>query len=105
MTLIALGVGYNWIDGLKDHCENEVSDAMLKIAAKKFHHNPPKTKEACFYRNIFEDLFGKYGSAQGLREGVVPWVPLWSESEDPSGRAQKFHAASYCKTANGTLKQ
>jgi hypothetical protein len=25
----------------------------------------------------------------------VKWIPRWSESEDPSGRAQRFHAEAY----------
>lgn len=97
------GVGYNWIDGLKDHCDVEISDKLLKDAKQLFPYDPPKTKEAYFYRRIFEDTFGKYEAAKGLREGIVKWVPLWSESDDPSGRAQKFHAAAYSKTSNGTI--
>lgn len=103
--IFVLGVGYNWIDGLKDHCDAEISDAMLKGGAEQFPHNPPKTKEAYFYRAIFEEIFGHHESTQGLREGVKPWIPLWSDSEDPSGRAQKFHVAAYCKTANGTFEK
>lgn len=96
------GVGYNWIDGLKDHCDAEITDAMLKTAVKAFPHDPPTTKEAYFYRKIFEETFGHYEGTQGLREGIVKWVPLWSDSDDPSGRAQQFHAEAYSKTSNGT---
>jgi asparagine synthase (glutamine-hydrolysing) len=89
------GVGYNWIDGLKEHCNANVTDAQLASAAATFPHDPPKTKEAYYYRQIFEKVFGKYKGTQGLREGVVKWVPRWSESDDPSGRAQRFHAEAY----------
>jgi asparagine synthase (glutamine-hydrolysing) len=89
------GVGYNWIDGLKEYCEKVVSDEQLAAAATTFPHDPPKTKEAYHYRVIFEKLFSKYPGTQGLREGVVKWIPRWSASEDPSGRAQRFHASAY----------
>ena len=91
------GVGYSWIDGLKDYCAEKVSDEQLANAAKTFPHDPPTTKEAYHYRVIFEDIFGKYEGAQGLREGIVKWIPLWSDSDDPSGRAQRFHAHAYDK--------
>lgn len=78
-----------------------MSDEELQRAAERFPHDPPTTKEAYHYRVLFEKQFGKYSGAQGLREGVVKWVPLWSDSDDPSGRAQKFHAAAYSKQANG----
>lgn len=101
MFCCTAGVGYNWIDGLKEHCEREVSDEQLEKAAEIFPHDTPKTKEAYYYRAIFEKLFGKYEAAESLRHGVERWVPLWCDSEDPSGRAQKFHAAAYSKMQNG----
>lgn len=93
------GVGYNWIDGLKEHCEMEVTNEMLEKASVAFPHDPPHTKEGYFYRTIFEDIFGKYEGTQGIRQTIHKWVPLWSESDDPSGRAQKFHVAAYGNTS------
>lgn len=98
------GVGYNWIDGLKEHCANVVSDDQLKSAAKIFPYDAPTTKEGYFYRQLFEKIFGKYEGAQGLREGIHKWIPLWSESDDPSGRAQRFHVAAYTQKPNGVAK-
>lgn len=95
------GVGYSWIDGLKDHCDEVVTDKMMKAAPTTFPFDTPKSKEAYYYRQLFEEIFGSYAGAAGLREGVNRWVPNWSDSDDPSGRAQKFHAAAYSKTANG----
>lgn len=97
------GVGYNWIDGLKDHCAKVVSDDQLKEAAKLFPHDPPTTKEGYYYRQLFEKIFGGYEGAQGLRDGIRKWVPLWSESDDPSGRAQKFHTDAYSQIPNSDL--
>ena len=48
------GVGYGWIDGLKDHAEARVSDRELAAADKRFPVNPPLTKEAYYYRSLFE---------------------------------------------------
>lgn len=91
------GVGFNWIDGLKAHCEKSVSDEQLATAAATFPHDPPATKEAYYFRAIFEAKFGQYEGTQGLRDGIHKWIPRWSDSDDPSGRAQRFHAHAYVK--------
>lgn len=44
------GVGYGWIDSLRDWAENEVSDRQMKHAGLLFPHNTPQTKEAYLYR-------------------------------------------------------
>jgi asparagine synthase (glutamine-hydrolysing) len=88
------GVGYNWIDGLKAFCDSHVSDDELHNAAARFTYDPPTTKEAYYYRMIFEKHYGSYPSAQSLRSCVHKWIPLWSESTDPSGRAQRVHVAN-----------
>ncbi len=51
------GVGYGWIDGLKAQAEAYVSDAMFAQAALRFPVNPPQTKEAYWYRELFEREF------------------------------------------------
>jgi len=51
------GVGYGWIDSLKDHAESAVTDHQLEMAEFRFPYNTPKTKEAYFYREIFNNLF------------------------------------------------
>ncbi|KVI11888.1 hypothetical protein Ccrd_009690 [Cynara cardunculus var. scolymus] len=51
------GVGYSWIDGLKDHAELQVTDKMMLNATHIFPHNTPMTKEAYYYRMIFERFF------------------------------------------------
>ena len=51
------GVGYNWIDSLKEYCESQIEDNEMDIEVLKERYpvNTPKTKEALFYRKIFED--------------------------------------------------
>src|SRR5262249_30688987 len=51
------GVGYRWIDSLKANAEAQVSDTQLEKARYRFPVNKPITKEAYFYREIFESHF------------------------------------------------
>ena len=82
------GVGYSWIDSLIEYATNQISDIQLENASTKYPYNTPKTKEAYFYRQIFEKQFPG-------RDGIIPrWIPRtdWDGvGEDPSGRAQKVH--------------
>ncbi|KAJ3273818.1 asparagine synthetase, partial [Borealophlyctis nickersoniae] len=91
------GVGYSWIDSLKDRAEAIVSDEEMKAAAGRFPHDTPTTKEAYWYRTVFEERFPQ----KACLESVVRWIPRkdWGCPEDPSGRAQKAHNAAYNKSA------
>jgi asparagine synthase (glutamine-hydrolysing) len=99
------GVGYSWIDTLKDIATSKVSNDQLAQAAERFPINPPKSKEEYFYRSVFEEYFPSDAAAR-----CVPSVPsvacstpealAWDSSfqnlNDPSGRAvAKVHLASY----------
>ncbi len=81
------GVGYNWIDELIDHCAIQVTDEQLAKAALEFPYNPPTTKEAYFYRSIFNKYYPQTTAAQTVRK----WIPKWQENLDPSGRANSAH--------------
>ena len=50
------GVGYGWIDGLKDHAERLVSDEEMERASVRFPINLRQRKKG-FYRTIFEKHF------------------------------------------------
>ena len=98
------GVGYGWIDGLKAHAERQVSDAELAAAAQRFPHNPPQTKEAYFYRRLFEQAFPDEASARTVPGGksiacsspaAIAWDAAFANAADPSGRAVAgVHAAA-----------
>lgn len=45
---------------MKDYCDAEAPDAILKGAAVKLPHNPPKNGKLIFVGPKFEDLFGHY---------------------------------------------
>ncbi|TPX31995.1 asparagine synthase (glutamine-hydrolysing) [Synchytrium microbalum] len=91
------GVGYTWIDSLKDHAEKMVTDEQLAAVAERFPHDPPTTKEGYWYREVFE----KHFPSKACLESVVRWIPRkdWGCAEDPSGRAQKVHEFAYDKNA------
>jgi len=90
------GVGYGWIDGLKAHAEHYVSDAMMAQAPLRFPINTPQTKEAYWYRDIFEREFPGDACALTVPGGksiacsspaAIAWDPAFAAAADPSGRA------------------
>lgn len=90
------GVGYSWIDSLKVHVENEVSDQMFEAASFRFPINTPLTKEAYFYRAIFEEHFPLESAARCVPYGksvacstpkALEWDEQFKLMADPSGRA------------------
>ncbi len=98
------GVGYSWIDTLKQVAEDEVTDEMMAQAKFRFPINTPMSKEEYRYRTIFESHFPSDSAAS-----CVPSVPSvacstpvaleWDEAfkkmNDPSGRAVKVHETAY----------
>ncbi|NQY36766.1 MAG: asparagine synthase B [Alteromonadaceae bacterium] len=99
------GVGYSWIDSLKAFIETQVSDQQLENAKFKFRINTPDTKEAYFYRSVFEEHFPLDSAAKCVPGGKsvacsTPEALAWDESfknmVDPSGRAvTSVHKNSY----------
>ncbi|MFT7072108.1 MAG: asparagine synthase (glutamine-hydrolyzing) [Patiriisocius sp.] len=90
------GVGYSWIDTLKEMVNKEVSDDQIANAQYRFPIQTPKSKEEFYYRTIFEEHFPS--DAAALTVPSVPSVACssqvaldWDESfknlNDPSGRA------------------
>jgi len=83
------GVEYSWIDTLISTAEGSVSDEEYEKRSERWPENTPPTKEAVYYRRIFDELFTHKSAAAT----VSAWVPTWGHSKDPSGRAQSYHAA------------
>ncbi|KAJ1897471.1 asparagine synthetase [Coemansia sp. IMI 209127] len=83
------GVGYSWIDSLKESADAKVSDDDMANAKARFPFDTPDTKEAYLYRKLFEQHFPQ----KACLSSVQRWVPRtdWGCSADPSGRAQKIH--------------
>lgn len=99
------GVGYGWIDALRDHANAEVSDLMFAAAENRFPHNPPQTKEAYFYRSIFEHFYPSPSAAATVPGGpsiacstprAMEWDASFRGRADPSGRAvAAVHESAY----------
>jgi asparagine synthase (glutamine-hydrolysing) len=58
----------------------------LDAAKTLYPHNTPATKEALYYRRLFEAKYSGKGS-------WIPyfWMPRWSDAKDPSARTLKFY--------------
>lgn len=75
------GVGYGWIDALKDNASLHVTDEMMKNPKPQWGDDIPDSKEAYWYRLMFDDLFPPFCASTVMR-----WKPTWSKQSDPSGR-------------------
>ena len=99
------GVGYDWIDTLKEVVNDAVTDEQMANAHFRFPAQTPQNKEEFYYRSIFEEHFPSETAAL-----CVPSVPSvacstpvaleWDEAfknmNDPSGRAvAKVHDDAY----------
>ncbi|PHH74984.1 hypothetical protein CDD82_4641 [Ophiocordyceps australis] len=84
------GVGYGWIDALKDTAEEQVTDDMMKNPKAEWGSDIPDTKEAYWYRTMFDEHFPPHCASTVMR-----WTPTWSKQSDPSGRAISTHNAKY----------
>ena len=94
------GVGYNWIDSLKENAEENVSNDMLENVERKFPIHPPTTKEGYYYRGIFEEMFPSNEAALTVEAGpsiacsspvAFRWSKEFEKMDDPSGRAVGVH--------------
>ena len=99
------GVGYGWIDALRDHAEARVTDRQLADAPRRFPVNPPDTKEGYLYRSIFDERFPLPSAAACVPGGksvacstpeALAWDAALSQVVDPSGRSVRgVHRDAY----------
>jgi asparagine synthase (glutamine-hydrolysing) len=99
------GVGYSWIDTLKEVVEAAVSDEQMNNAHFRFSLQTPQNKEEFYYRTLFEEHFPS--DAAALSVPSVPsvacstpialeWDEAFKNQNDPSGRAvSKVHDDAY----------
>jgi asparagine synthase (glutamine-hydrolysing) len=99
------GVGYSWIDTLKEVVEAAVSDEQMNNAHFRFPLQTPQNKEEFYYRTLFEEHFPS--DAAALSVPSVPsvacstpialeWDEAFKNQNDPSGRAvSKVHDDAY----------
>ena len=99
------GVGYSWIDTLKQITAEAVSDEQMAHAAERFPINPPKNKEEYYYRSIFAEHFPSASAALSVPSEAsvacstsiaLEWDAAFKNMNDPSGRAVKgVHEQAY----------
>ena len=99
------GVGYSWIDTLKQITAEAVSDEQMAHAAERFPINPPKNKEEYYYRSIFAEHFPSDSAARSVPSEAsvacstaiaLEWDAAFRNMNDPSGRAVKgVHEQAY----------
>ena len=90
------GVGYSWIDTLKQLAADSVSDYEMAHAAQRFPVNPPRNKEEYFYRTLFAAHFPSDSAARSVPSvpsvacstaEALAWDASFKGVNDPSGRA------------------
>ena len=99
------GVGYSWIDTLKQITSEQVSDEQMAHAAERFPINTPLCKEEYYYRSIFEEHFPSKSAALSVPHEAsvacstaiaLEWDEAWKNMNDPSGRAVAgVHESAY----------
>ena len=75
-------VGNSWRNAIIDYVEKRYTDEDLILAQQIYaNYNPPISKEALWYRNIFNEYYKNF-------ENILPhyWMPNWQSEElkDPS---------------------
>ena len=99
------GVGYSWIDTLKQITSAAVSDEQMAHAAERFPINPPLNKEEYYYRSIFAEHFPSDSAARSVPSEAsvacstaiaLEWDAAFRNLNDPSGRAVRgVHEQAY----------
>ena len=99
------GVGYSWIDTLKELVEQEISDEQMQNAHFRFPLQTPLNKEEFYYRTIFESHFPSEAAARCVPQEpsvacstkiALEWDEAFKNMNDPSGRAvAKVHDEAY----------
>lgn len=97
------GVGYDWVDGLKDYASEVITDQMWASKAQRFPVDPPRTREYYLLRSWFEEQFKSKNALETVPRELsiacstpeaIEWDPEWKNMHEISGRAIKLHVAS-----------
>ena len=99
------GVGYSWIDTLKQVAALEVTDEQLANAKYRFPLQTPTNKEEFYYRSIFHEHFPSDAAALCVPQEAsvacstkiaLEWDASFKNMNDPSGRAvANVHSDAY----------
>lgn len=92
------GVGYSWIDTLKQLTADSVTDEQMASAKFRYPINTPMSKEEYFYRSIFAEHFPSDTAAACVPSvpsiacstpEALAWDASFRNNADPSGRSVK----------------
>jgi len=74
-------VGSSWRIAIKDYTEKLYTDEEFEKLSNNYLYNMPKTKEALWYREVFERTFP-------AKPHLTPyyWMPKWVKTDDPSAK-------------------
>lgn len=99
------GVGYSWIDSLKEIVSTAVTNEQLANAKYKFPIQTPLSKEEYYYRSIFSEHFPSDAAALSVPQEAsvacstkvaLEWDEAFKNLNDPSGRAvASVHTDAY----------
>ena len=90
------GVGYDWIDMLKEVVNAAITDEQLANAKFRFPIQTPQNKEELYYRTIFEEHFPSETAALSVPQEpsvacstkiALEWDESFKNRNEPSGRA------------------
>lgn len=90
------GVGYNWIDSLKELTTKLVTDEQMATVKEDFPINPPMNKEEYYYRTIFMEHFPSDAASSCVPSVpsvacstpiALEWDEAFKKNADPSGRS------------------
>jgi asparagine synthase (glutamine-hydrolysing) len=99
------GVGYNWIDTLRELTSNQVTDEQMEKVNETYPVNPPMNKEEYYYRTIFTDFFPSEAASKCVPSVpsvacstpiALEWDAAFKNLNDPSGRSvSSVHEQGY----------
>lgn len=99
------GVGYNWIDSIKKHCDKKYGEQWRDIS-KLYHTNRPRSAEELWYRKLFQAFYPADMHACTVPWGesiacstpaAIKWDASFKNNTDPSGRSVDHHKIAYSK--------
>jgi asparagine synthase (glutamine-hydrolysing) len=80
----------SWYQIIQHKASNMYSDEEFKMAQQNYTHCPPSSKEALYFRRMFEERFGSDDVCK-----VIPymWLPKWcGDIKEPSARVLNTYA-------------
>ena len=83
----------SWFAIIQRHIDTIISDEEFKTESSKYQYCTPNSKEAYYYRNVFDSRF------KGC-EKVIPyfWMPNFTDAKDASARTLDIYKTKMAAT-------